>query len=154
MSEEPASLSWADIRTSRLLDSGLSGGLAGGVLNAWKRGRRGLAPGLTTGALMCTLLQWCFNECNIFRIRYVSANSVAPAQHSSIDAGQSSSAELSAPVALQSTAVGPPLSHSPIDRILSMFGQRISDEKYLERLRMERDSYLRRIAELEENKKQ
>ncbi|KAG6376200.1 hypothetical protein JVT61DRAFT_2175 [Boletus reticuloceps] len=91
MSEEPTSLSWADIRTSRLLDSGISGGLSGGILNAWKRmpgllklsfgfstgilgGRRGLVPGLTTGALMCTFLQWCFNELNVFRIRHVSAN--------------------------------------------------------------------------------
>lgn len=35
--EEPTSLSWADIRTSRLLDSGISGGLTGGILNTWKR---------------------------------------------------------------------------------------------------------------------
>ena len=35
--EELDSLSWADIRTSCLLDSGISGGLAGAILNTWKR---------------------------------------------------------------------------------------------------------------------
>jgi len=39
-----------------------------------------------------------------------------------------------------------------MDRVLSMFGQRVSDEKYLERLKLERDTRLRRIAELEEQK--
>jgi hypothetical protein len=34
--DEPP-LSWADIRISRLLDSGISGALAGGILNTWKR---------------------------------------------------------------------------------------------------------------------
>ncbi|KAG8217562.1 hypothetical protein J3R82DRAFT_5713 [Butyriboletus roseoflavus] len=173
MSEEAAFLSWADIRTSRLLDSGVSGGLAGGILNVWKRalghlkhfsnlssytlgGRRGLTPGVATGALMCTLVQWCFNEFNILRIHYVSGNSAALAQHtthSSVDAGQSSPAEFSTPVAMQPASVGSPTSHSPKERMLSMFGQRISDEKYLERLKMERDFHLRRIAELEERKK-
>jgi hypothetical protein len=50
---EPASLSWADIRTSRLLDSGISGGLAGGILNTWKR-----MPGLLK--LLFVLLIVCF----------------------------------------------------------------------------------------------
>lgn len=112
-------------------------------------GRPGLVPGLTTGALMCTLLQWCFNEFNIFRIRYVSANSAAPSQdtiHGSSDAKQSLSE------AMQPTSVESPTLHSPMQRILSMFGQRVSDEKYLERLKMERDYHLRRIAELEEKK--
>ena len=44
MSEEAASLSWPDIRASRLLDSGISGGLAGGILNTWKRALGHLKP--------------------------------------------------------------------------------------------------------------
>ncbi|KAG9318539.1 hypothetical protein JVU11DRAFT_630 [Chiua virens] len=150
--DEPTPLSWTDIRTSYLLDSGVSGGFAGGILNAWKRGRSGLVPGLVTGTLMCTLLQWSFNEFNICRIRYVSANSISLLQRAietSNDAGESSAAELSP----TTTPVELPTSQSPLDRILSMFGQRVSDEKYLERLKMQRDSYLRQIAELEEKKK-
>lgn len=106
---------------------------------------------------MCTLLQWGLNELNIFRIRYVSANSTAPSQRplqSSTDAGRSSPAELSTSAAMQPTSVESPASHSPVDRLLSMLGQRVSDEKYLEKLKVERDSHLRRIAELEEKKKQ
>lgn len=105
---------------------------------------------------MCTLLQWCFNEFDIFRIRYVSTNPAAPSQHTihgSVDAGQSLLAELSTPAAMQPTSVESPTSHSPMDRILSMLGVRVSDEKYLERLKMERESHLRRIAELEGKKK-
>lgn len=104
---------------------------------------------------MCTLVQWCFNEFNILRIHYVSANSAAPAQHtihSSVDPGQSAPAELSTPVAIQPTSDGSPTSHSPMERILSIFGQRISDEEYIEKLKVERDSHLHRIAELEEKK--
>lgn len=55
---------------------------------------------------------------------------------------------------MQPTSVESPASHSPVDRLLSMLGQRVSDEKYLEKLKVERDSHLRRIAELEEKKKQ
>ena len=118
-------------------------------------GRRGLAPGLTTGALVCTLLQWCFNEFDIFRIRYVSETSVASAQqtkHGSVDASENSPAEPSTHTAMQPIPAETPVSRSLMDHILSMFGQRLSDEEHLERLKMERDSYLRRIAKLEEKK--
>lgn len=120
-------------------------------------GRHGLAPGLATGALICTLLQWGFNEFNILRIRYVSAKSATPVQHTihkSIDQSSSAESESPTPAAMQPTPVETPSYHSPMDHIFSMFGRRVSDEKYLERLKMERDSYLRRIAELEEKEKQ
>jgi hypothetical protein len=72
--------------------------------------------------------------------------------HGSVDAGQNLLTELSTPAAMQPTSVESPTSHSPMDRILSMLGQHVSDEKYLERLKVERESHLRRIAELEEEK--
>lgn len=34
-------------------------------------GKVGLVPGLGTGALLCTLLQWGVNELHVFRIRHV-----------------------------------------------------------------------------------
>lgn len=120
-------------------------------------GRRGLVPGLTTGAIMCTLLQWGFNEFNILRIRYVYANSVVPSQptiRESIDAVQSALAEPSTSATIQPASVESAIPRSLMDRILSIFGQRVSNEEYLERLKVERDSYLRRIAELEEKRKQ
>lgn len=164
--EEPP-LSWNDIRISRLLDSGISGALAGGILNTWKRrflwsrrvsispryvgGRSRLVPGLSTGALMCTLLQWASNEIDIMRIGYVSKNPVSP-QPMTIGVK-----ETIGPPRIGASL--PPLPHStPVktsevntlrDRVFSFFGRRVSDEDYLRRLRLQRDSYLHRIAELE-----
>ncbi|KAI6028458.1 hypothetical protein F5J12DRAFT_903426 [Pisolithus orientalis] len=127
---EPA-LSWSHIRTSRLLDSAISGGIAGGVLNAWKRGKVGLVPGLGTGALLCTLLQWGVNELHIFRIRHVyrTTTTSLPVIGDKSDTHQEA--------------------ESWGDRILSAFGRRVSNDDYLKRLKTERDTYLRRIEELE-----
>ena len=104
---------------------------------------------------MCTLLQWCFNEFNIVRIRYVSANLVVP-QYGSVGVAQRSSTSIEplTPTAMQPIPIETSTSRSLIDRMLSLFGERVSDEKYLERLKRERDSHLRRIAELEEKEKQ
>ncbi|KIO13418.1 hypothetical protein M404DRAFT_12371 [Pisolithus tinctorius Marx 270] len=123
---EPA-LSWSHIRTSRLLDSAISGGIAGGVLNAWKRGKVGLVPGLGTGALLCTLLQWGVNELHIFRIRHVYRTITT----------------------MQTVSYQHQEAESWGDRILSAFGRRVSNDDYLKRLKTERDTYLRRIEELE-----
>ena len=37
VSSERETLTWSDIRTSYLLDSAISGAIAGGILNTWKR---------------------------------------------------------------------------------------------------------------------
>ncbi|KAF9227857.1 hypothetical protein BS17DRAFT_774423 [Gyrodon lividus] len=148
-------LSWSDIRTSRLLDSGISGALTGGILNTWKRGRRGLVPGLTTGALMCTLLQWTFNESDIVRINYISQNLTAPEQRTIPgDAVKSPRVEVPQPSIPRSIAVDSLEVDSLMDRILSLFCRRVSDEEYLKRLKVQRDSHLRRIVELEEEQKE
>ncbi|KAF9233601.1 hypothetical protein BU15DRAFT_53652 [Melanogaster broomeanus] len=153
--EEPP-LSWGDIRTSRLLDSGIGGALAGGILNAWKRGRPGLVPGLTTGALMCSLLQWTFNEVDILRISYVSGNFAVPDQlmiPGADDVVKPSRVEVPQFSIPNLGVVDPPQANSLTDRLLSIFGRQISDEAYLKRLKAQRDSHLRRIAELEEEQK-
>ncbi|KAG6335846.1 hypothetical protein ID866_3236 [Astraeus odoratus] len=124
--EQP--LSWSDVRTFRLLDSAISGAMAGGILNVWKRGRVGFMPGLGTGALVCTLLQWSANEFNILRISYVSRKTT-----------------------VSSHMTQPPGEESWGDRVFSLFGRRVSDGDYLNRLRAERDAHLRRIEELEKD---
>ncbi|KIJ17464.1 hypothetical protein PAXINDRAFT_162321 [Paxillus involutus ATCC 200175] len=152
--DEPP-LSWADIRISRLLDSGISGALAGGILNTWKRGRRGLVPGLATGALVCSLLQWTSNEFDIIRISYLSQNSIVPNQHTAPGVGDAatSSPKVLRPSIPDPGVVDPLEVDSSMDRLLSMFGRRVSDDEYLKRLKVQRDSHLRRIAELEEERK-
>ncbi|KIJ69335.1 hypothetical protein HYDPIDRAFT_24179 [Hydnomerulius pinastri MD-312] len=150
---ETPSLSWNDIRVSRLLDSGISGALAGGILNTWKRGKPGLVPGLSTGGMMCMLLQWTFNEFDIIRISYLAENSGAQTQPTpaiaKVTAG-SPRVEAPLPPIPQATTVSPPESSSFLDSLFSKFGRKVSNEEYVRRLRAQRDSHLRRIAELEE----
>ncbi|KAG1891352.1 hypothetical protein F4604DRAFT_1567352, partial [Suillus subluteus] len=132
-------LTWGDIRSRKVLDSSISGALAGGILNTWKR-ESGTAPGLVTGAVMCGLFQWAFNEFDILRITHVSK----------VVHTQPVPAVPAAPVATYSLPVAapePPKSFT--DRIFAMFGRRISDEEYLNRVKAQRDNHLRRIEQLE-----
>lgn len=148
---EPA-LSWSHIRTSRLLDSAISGGIAGGVLNAWKRGKVGLVPGLGTGALLCTLLQWGVNELHIFRIRHVyrTTTTSLPVIGDKSDTVNSYHAnDRLVPPSMQTVSYQHQEAESWGDRILSAFGRRVSNDDYLKRLKTKRDTYLRRIEELE-----
>ncbi|KAG1877770.1 hypothetical protein DFJ58DRAFT_6125 [Suillus subalutaceus] len=133
-------LTWGDIRSRKVLDSSISGALAGSILNTWKRGRSGTVPGLVTGATMCGLFQWAFNEFDILRITHVSK----------VVHTQPVPAIPAAPVATYSLPVAapePPKSFT--DRIFAMFGRRISDEEYLNRVKAQRDNHLRRIEQLE-----
>lgn len=133
-------LTWGDIRSRKVLDSSISGALAGGILNTWKRGRSGTVPGLATGAVMCGLFQWAFNEFDILRITHVSR----------VVHTQPAPAIPAAPVATSSLPVAAPEPpRSLTDRIFAVFGHRISDEEYLNRVKAQRDNHLRRIEQLE-----
>ncbi|KIM65331.1 hypothetical protein SCLCIDRAFT_1212502 [Scleroderma citrinum Foug A] len=149
ISREREMLTWSDIRTSCLLDSAISGAITGGILNTWKRGRAGLVPGLGTGALMCTILQWTVNEFDIFRIAYVSRQTTEFIPATNDTAKRSPIAESSFPSPTHPTSSQPSDGESWKDRVLSVFGRQVSDEVYLKRLKTERDTYLRRIEELE-----
>ncbi|KAG2116655.1 uncharacterized protein F5147DRAFT_769023 [Suillus discolor] len=133
-------LTWGDIRSRKVLDSSISGALAGGILNTWKRGRSGTVPGLATGAVMCGLFQWAFNEFDILRITHLSRGVHA----------QPVPAIPAAPVTTYSLPVAAPEPpRSLTDRIFAMFGRKISDEEYLNRVKAQRDNHLRRIEQLE-----
>lgn len=140
---DPANISrltWGDIRSRKVLDSSISGALAGSILNTWKRGRSGTIPGLATGAVMCGLFQWAFNEFDILRITHVSR-----AVHT-----QPVPVIPAAPVPTHSLPVAAPEPHRTLtDRIFAVFGHRISDEEYLNRVKAQRDHHLRRIEQLE-----
>ncbi|KIK31145.1 hypothetical protein PISMIDRAFT_133564 [Pisolithus microcarpus 441] len=145
-------LSWIHIRTSHLLDSAVSGGITGGILSTWKRGKVGLVPGLGTGALLCTLLQWGVNELHIFRIRHVYRTTTmslpAVGDESDTMKGHDANDRLVSP-SVQMASYQHQGGESWGDRILSAFGRRISDDDYLKRLKTERETYLRRMEELE-----
>jgi len=108
-------------------------------------GRSGTVPGFATGALMCGLLQWAFNEFDILRINHVSREAQPPPV-STISAVPSRPIEIPPP-SIPVTAPESP--RSLTDRIFSMFGHKISDEEYLDRIKAQRDGHLRRIEQLE-----
>jgi hypothetical protein len=137
----------AHMRTYKVLDSGLSGGITGGLLNTLKRtlgplglglefiefffrsgGRAGLSPGITTGGLICMALQYTFNELGLARVRYVQR------------ADRSGRVD-----------EGPSESESFFQRTLAFIGlKRNSDEEYLLKLKIARDRCLKRIEQLEQ----
>ncbi|KAI0957944.1 hypothetical protein AcW1_006170 [Taiwanofungus camphoratus] len=141
-------LTWWDMRMYKVPDTAISGALTGGVLNAWKRGRPGIIPGITTAGLVCTFLQLAYNELGIARIKYVSkkmqeSSSVTPPEPSTFP---------STPPFDKNTDLEPP--RPVIDRILTYLGfHKLSGDEYLDMMKRKRDGYLRRIAELEEEKK-
>ncbi|KIM79741.1 hypothetical protein PILCRDRAFT_555089 [Piloderma croceum F 1598] len=139
-----APLSWSELRTYNLLDTGFSGALTAGFLNTWKRGRPGLVPGLCTGAFICTLLQWTYNELGIARVKFVSRNRHAQVAPASPTLQLPSSPPLTSDN--RPTELPRPLSY----KILGFLGfQRISDEEYLTKMKATRDHYLRQIEVLE-----
>ncbi|KAG2157435.1 hypothetical protein DEU56DRAFT_764616 [Suillus clintonianus] len=138
-------ITWGDIRSRKVLDSSLSGALAGGILNSWKRGRSGTVPGLATGAVMCGLLQCAFNEFDILRITHVSRVAHTPPVAAAIPVAPVPTEPR--PPSLPVAALEPP--RSLTDRIFAMLGHRISDEEYLNRVKTQRDNHLRRIEQLE-----
>jgi len=146
-STDVSQLTWGDIRSRKVLDSSISGALAGGVLNTWKRGRSGTAPGLVTGAMMCGLLQWVFNEFDILRITHIS-RAVHPRPVPSIPAAPTQPIETRSP-AFPVPVPTPEPPRSLTDRIFAMFGHKLSDEEYLDRIKAQRDNHLRRIEQLE-----
>ncbi|THH13859.1 hypothetical protein EW146_g6404 [Bondarzewia mesenterica] len=126
-------LTWWDVRTHSLPDSFVSGGFTGSVLNTWKRGSRGALPGLTIGAVGCSLVQLLYNELQVQRVKYVSRK-----------------LQVVAPV-VQQDPVDPPEPKRPLsERVMGLIGlKKLSDEQYLAKMKNDREICLRRIAELE-----
>jgi len=134
------------MKTSKLLDSGISGAFAGSIFNAFRRGKGGVPSGFTTGAIVCTLLQWASNEVRIARLQYISRASTG-----SVPVNSEVTGLIPSNLSLNQTPSEPPPSDpkSLIERVAARFGKKISDEDYLRRMKAERDSYILRIEELE-----
>ena len=152
-------MTWGAMRLHRTLDSALSGGVTGSVLNTWKRssllvlisfqlgrirlrrlfllgGTRGTFTGLMFGSVFCTLGQVLYNEFGVQRIKFVSRRYPIPSQ---------------LPTPIDPDLSEPPASKRPLfDRMIHAIGlKRLSDEEYLAQMREKRAAYLRRIASLE-----
>lgn len=137
---EPLSPSFAERRTYKLLDSGLSGAATGGVLRGWKSGPTAIVPGAITAATICVLLQYAFNEAGIARLRYISRHHAT--------SGQPSPTQPLRPSDQHILGSDPPTTLT--QRLMHAIGLRkMTDEEYLEKTRKTRDYHLQRIAELE-----
>lgn len=96
-------------------------------------------PGVVTAGLVCTVLQFMYNELGIARIQYVSRK-LQPPQPQPTPA-------VSQPVPLhQEEEPKLPLS----ERVFAALGwHKLPDGAYLDQLKLRREMYLRRIAELQ-----
>ncbi|TFK55067.1 hypothetical protein OE88DRAFT_1653703 [Heliocybe sulcata] len=139
-------------------DTAVSGAVTGSLLNAWKRGRAGIIPGAVTGSLACAFLQLSYNELSVQRLKYISRrlNKVRPAEAEPkppVLVAQETQAPASIPeppIESQSDSGSEP--RKPAwERFIGLFGlSKITDDQYLERLKEERDAYIKRIRMLEE----
>lgn len=146
-----------------MLDSAVSGAATGGLLRGWKctcipmslfvglkaesrciAGPKAALPGAITVGAICTLLQLGYNEFGVQRLQYISRQH-APEAGSHLNAIPQTGVNTKA---LESASAEQPLSWKA--KILSLMGvRRMSEEEYLERLKLQRDSHLMRIRELE-----
>ena len=103
-------------------------------------------PGVVTAGLVCTMLQFAYNELGIARIKYVSRKLQPPPPP---PAPSTSSSVVPQP-ALPAPQVDDEPKLSLSERVFTALGwHKVSDEQYLERLKLKRGMYLHRIAELE-----
>ncbi|KAF9532221.1 hypothetical protein CPB83DRAFT_890967 [Crepidotus variabilis] len=123
-------VAWSDLRWNKLLDSGLSGAVTGGVLRTMRTGpRTSLSGALTVGAV-CTALQYGFNELSIVRLRYIS--NLQQQSNCSFEETHDNSSD------------------GAFHSLMKLFGViPVSDDDYLSKLRRSRELYVKRIAELE-----
>lgn len=101
-----------------------------------------------TGSIVCTLLQFAYNEIGIFRVKYVSqVLSDAPTPSSPLSSHKSSAHET---LPTQPRTHEQNTSNSLLDRMFDWIGfHKVADDEYLKKLIQQRDGHLRRIAELE-----
>ncbi|TCD62177.1 hypothetical protein EIP91_007261 [Steccherinum ochraceum] len=148
---EQEKLDWWDMRSHKVPDTAVSGAVTGGVLYAWRRGRAGILPGAVTAMVACTALQLALNELGVVRLKMIQRR-LTEAQAIEADPSQQQlpSPPVVTPTKQPMTVVPPPPSNPMSQRVFGWFGfRKVSDEDYLERLKLERDAHLQRIAELE-----
>ncbi|KAH6908295.1 hypothetical protein BKA70DRAFT_266172 [Coprinopsis sp. MPI-PUGE-AT-0042] len=129
---EPHTPSIQDVRSDKLLDSGISGAITGGLVRGWKSGRGAVIPGALFASTACVALQYGFNLAAVYRLNHLSKATEAT----------------SAPIP---STPSEPQEQIPLDRrILNWIGVKsLSDEEFAARLRRQKEAYEKRIAELE-----
>lgn len=149
----------SEMRTERFLDSGISGGLAGGILSGGVRGVRTVIPAAITTGLIALTGQFIVNSVRIGRLRLLARrvgdmDGTAPSPAAIIHGDEGKEGKVSTIDALDNptaptTATSLPgkimkgLSHAlPI--------RQLSDEEYLSTLEKKRRDLDKRLAQIEE----
>ncbi|KAJ3524916.1 hypothetical protein NMY22_g10795 [Coprinellus aureogranulatus] len=118
-----------DLRTEKLLDSGISGAITGGLIRGWRSGPKAVLPGAAMASLGCVALQYGYNRVTMSRLQYISEH----------------------PDASNPTPPHPSEESTFRQKMLKVFGvSQISEEEYLEKLKQQREKYEKRIRDLEE----
>jgi hypothetical protein len=110
------------------------------ILFLFPAGPKAILPGALTASALCTLLQLAYNELGVSRLRYISRLKE-----------ESSMPKTPASSTTHSPIISSEASKSFSARILTTLGlQPLSDQEYLDKMKMTRETYLKRIAILEE----
>ncbi|KAJ3567719.1 hypothetical protein NP233_g6179 [Leucocoprinus birnbaumii] len=133
------------LRSHKLLDTALSGVTVGGIVRGLRSGPKAAVSGAITVGVAATLLQLGYNEVQVQRLKMISRRrSMTPS-----------------PVSAEPQPVFTPAASEPVApleqestswkaKALSILGvKRLSEDEYLERLKLQREHHLLRIAELE-----
>jgi len=132
-------ISWSDLRTDKLFDSGVAGSITGGLLRGLKTGRHAIVSGAVTASAACIVLQYACNELGIARLRYISK---LQEENKSLTTQPSFN--------LQNGKQVYEAPGSVFEQLLKAVGViPISDEEYLVKLKRTRDVYLKRMVDLE-----
>ena len=126
--------------------SGLTFMLTEHIAQLQPGGPPGIIPGATTAGLLCSVLQLGYNELRVWRVRYVTRQTVETSPNTKPQRVAPSDAATGA----EETPTAE--SRTPFHErfVLPLFGvKRVSTEEALARLIKQRDETLRRIAELE-----
>ncbi|KAK8858517.1 hypothetical protein IAR55_002744 [Kwoniella newhampshirensis] len=174
----PASL--LEVRTDRLLDSALAGGMTGGVLSAAFRGRATFGKAFITSTLIGSILQLSTNQLRVFRLEYLakqpqprretrSISSLAGSPSSSLD-GSTTNIEFEKYdpslstnfnenlLKSSSTTINPNQTPSLPEKMMSGLSKflpvrKLSNEEYLEQLEKKRADVDKRLKEIEDEEK-
>ncbi|EKM82431.1 hypothetical protein AGABI1DRAFT_124899 [Agaricus bisporus var. burnettii JB137-S8] len=124
-------------RSNKLLDSAVSGAITGGILKGIKTGTKGILERSAYVGAVCMFLQLAYNEFGIQRLKYISRSN-----------------SMETPT-LPTTGEPSEDSRSWKEKALGLIGvRRMSSEEYLERMKLQREQYIKRIKELEREREE
>ncbi|TXT13509.1 hypothetical protein VHUM_00876 [Vanrija humicola] len=146
----PPAPSIAEVRTERLLDSGIAGALSGGGLSAAMRGPKTLLPAAFTSALIATLLQFSVNSVRVARLEILAKRlEDAKAREAPVPVAEAEAFDN--PLKEEGAQRGDaPITSRILGKLSSFLPVRkLTDEDYLATLERKRADVDKRLAEID-----